>query len=296
MGFLGKINGLFVSKNDGNAPSKKSAESKTDETSENIDFNTKKSEPKSETCEKDAQDALREANKNAEAENEKSEFFNQIPDKIYNKKSEQKADNANDTRNIDNESYDVEINIEDMPEDEGKVEYYRNQETGFVDKEISYSADGEVETVAEFSYDKNGNVTNEVRYDAQGNKMYSNENSYDENGNLTYEVYRNSEGNPTDINEYVYDENNNKISLKNFDGLMNFQNITEFIYDENNNNIKTVTTYSDGSSDTYEFEDIDGKRVETRCIHEEINEDGTKTTTIEEGVENRFSRSHNRSH
>ncbi len=296
MGFLGKINGLFVSKNDGSVPSKKSAESKTTETSENIDFNTQKPEAKSETCEKEAQDALREANKNAESENEKSEFFNQIPDKIYNKKSEQKADNANDTRNFDNEAYDVEINIEDMPEDGTKVEYYKNKETGFVDKEITYSADGEVEKIVEFSYTEDGKVTLEVGKDAQGNKIYSVDSSYDENGNLTYKVHKDSEGNVTNIDEYVYDENNNKISMKNFDGHKNFQNITEYIYDENNNNIKTVTTYSDGSIDTFEYEIIDGKRVETVYIHEGINEDSTKTTTVEEGVENRFSRSHNRSH
>ncbi len=296
MGFLGKINGIFVSKNEGSVPSKKSAESKTTETSENIDFNTKKSVPKSETCEKDAQDALREANKNAEAENEKSEFFNQIPDKIYNKKSEQKVDNANDTRNIDNESYDVEINIEDMPEDDAKEEYFKNKETGFIDKKVSYSADGEVKSITEYSYTPDGKLTFETEKDAEGNTIYSNEKSYDKNGNLTYEVHKDSEGNATNIDEYVYDENNNKISMKNFDGHKNFQNITEYIYDENNNNIKTVTTYSDGSIDTFEYEIIDGKRVETVYIHEGINEDSTKTTTVEEGVENRFSRSHNRSH
>ncbi len=296
MGFLGKINGLFVSKNEGSVPSKKSAESKTDETSENIDFSTKKSVQKSETCEKEAQDALREANINAESENEKSEFFNQIPDKVYDKKSEQKAVNANDTRNIDNESYDVEINIEDMPEDGTKEEYFKNKETGFIDKKVSYSADGKVKSITEYSYTPDGKLTFETEKDAEGNTIYSNEKSYDKNGNLTYEVHKDSEGNATNIDEYVYDENNNKISMKNFDGHEHFQNITEYIYDENNNCIKEVTTYSDGSIDTFEYEVIDGKRVETAYTHEGINEDSTKTTTVEDGVENRFSRSHNRSH
>ena len=296
MGFLGKINGLFVSKNEGSVPSKKSAESKTDETSENIDFNTKKSVQKSETCEKEAQDALREANINAESENEKSEFFNQIPDKVYDKKSEQKADNANDTRNINNESYDVEINIEDMPEDGTKEEYFKNKETGFIDKKVSYSADGEVKSITEYSYTPDGKLTLETEKDAEGNTVYSIEKSYDENGNLTYEVHKDSEGNATNIDMYVYDENNNKISMKNYDGFMNLQCDTLYMYDENNNCIKEVTTYSDGSIDTFEYEIIDGKRVETGYTHEEINEDRTKTTTVEEGVENRSSRSHNRSH